>query len=53
MQHRKKEMFLDIENLSNDRLENKRIREGYVISPELEKEGVHHKNLVLSFSKSD
>ena len=53
MQHRKKEMFLDIENLSNDRLDNKRIKEGYVISPELEKEGGHPKNLVLSFSKSD
>lgn len=47
---RKKDMFIDIESLSNERMDNKRIKEGYVISPHFEQE---HKNMTLSFSKSD
>lgn len=45
---RRKEMFIDIEGLSSGRLENKRIREGCVVSPHFE-EG----KLTLSFTKSD
>jgi hypothetical protein len=51
---RRNEMFIDIEGLSSDRLENKRIREGCVVSPHLDgREHYEDGKHTLSFTKSD